>query len=184
MSAPAQAAPDGQPLILPSTILLTGGVLALVAGIILLVIPDHTLTLLGVVAGIYLLVIGVIQLARGFAEPGLLTMERAKHATVGLVAVIAGILAILRPDSSVRLVTVVLGIFLIVLGLYGLVDRLEAEARGISVLRAALTLIAGIILLIAPDKSAKFAVILVGIYLVVFGLIQLYAGWRLRKLQV
>jgi uncharacterized membrane protein HdeD (DUF308 family) len=111
-------------------------------------------------------------------------MERAKHATVGLIAIIAGILAVLRPDSSVRFVTVVLGIFLVVVGLYGLVDRLDAEARGISVLRAALTLIAGIILLIAPDKSAKFAVILVGIYLVVFGLIQLYAGWRLRKLQV
>jgi ABC-2 type transport system ATP-binding protein len=48
----------------------------------------------------------------------------------------------------------------------------------------AAALVAGIILLIAPDKSAKFAVILVGIYLVLAGLLQLYAGWRLRRLQI
>ena len=184
MSASAPASSDRPAPILPSSILLIGGVIALVAGIILLIIPGPALTVLGIVVGIYLLAIGVIQLVRGFVEPGLLTMERAKYATVGLVAIIVGVLAILRPDSSVRLVTVALGIFLVVVGLFGLVDRLEAEARGITVLRAVLTLVAGIILLIAPDKSAKFAVILLGIYLVVLGLLQLYAGWRLRKLQV
>jgi len=182
MSASAPLAPEPKP-VRPSSILFLGGILALVAGIILLVIPDRTLTLLGVVAGIYLLVVGVAQLVRGLFEPGLLSMERAKQATVGLVAVIAGILVLLRPDSSVRLVTVVLGIFLIVVGLFGLVDRLEAEARGITVLRAAIALVAGILLLIAPDKSAKFAVILVGIYLVVLGFLQLLAGWRVRSLE-
>ena len=183
MSASASPAPDPQRAARASTVLFVFGVLALVAGIILLVTPDRTLRLLGVVMGIYLLVVGGAELVRGLFEPGLLTMERAKHATVGFFAVVAGVLVLVRPDSSVRVVTVVLGIFLVVVGLFGLVDRLEAEARGLTVLRSAIALVAGILLIAAPDKSAKFAVILVGIYLVVLGLLQLLAGWRLRRFE-
>ncbi len=180
MTADAPHASEGEPSIRPATLLLVQGLVAIVFGVILLAVPGRTLTLLGVVLGIYLLVVGIVQLARGVSEPGLLAMERAKPVTVGLIAMIAGILCLLRPDGSVRVVTIVAGIFLLVLGIFGLAERLSAEARGLSRLRSVLAIVAGILLIVAPSDTAEFAIVVLGIYLVVVGLLISYAGWRVR----
>ena len=52
------------------------GLLALVAGILLLAWPDRTLLLIGVIIGVYLIAFGVLELIKAFSATGQLAMER------------------------------------------------------------------------------------------------------------
>jgi uncharacterized membrane protein HdeD (DUF308 family) len=153
------------------------GALALVAGSFLLAWPDRTLLLVGVILGIYLIVLGVLEMARALVTSGLLTMERVPPATLGLLAVAAGTLAIARPASSVLAVALAAGIYLVVAGLSaGLAAIREPDERGTRVALALVDLAAGVIVIAWPDVTVTALAVVLGITLVLRGIAMLLLG--------
>jgi len=153
------------------------GAVAVAAGALLLAVPDRTLLLVGLAAGVYLIVAGVNGIVRALTAPDMLAMERAIPAVVGLVAILAGILVLIRPDSSVLVLAIAAGIYLIVAGLSAAVAALaETEDRWLDALRAFGGIAAGVLLLTLPDISVKALALVLGIYLVVRGLIEIGAA--------
>ena len=134
------------------------GALGLVAGILLLVWPDRTLLLVGVILGVFLVAFGVLEMARAVTSPGRLAMERVIPATLGLLAVGAGTIAIARPESSVLAVALAVGIYLVVVGLATGVSAIrERDGRFIRAALALIDLAAGILSLLGLTSRSPWS---------------------------
>jgi uncharacterized membrane protein HdeD (DUF308 family) len=163
-------------------ILLLHGGMALVAGILLLVWPDRTLLLIGVILGVFLVAVGVLEMVRALTAPGRLAMERVVPATLGLLAVGAGTIAIARPSSSVLAVALAAGIYLIVAGLAAGVTAIrESEARAWRVAIALVDLSAGVIVVVWPDVTVTVVAVVLGIALVVRGLAEIVFSFYIAR---
>jgi uncharacterized membrane protein HdeD (DUF308 family) len=163
-------------------IFLAHGAMALVTGTLLLVWPDRTLLLIGVVLGVYLVAFGVVEVVRALAAPGRLAMERAIPATLGLLAVGAGTIAITRPASSVLAVALAAGIYLIVAGLAAGVTAIREPAERASRIAIALVnLAAGIIVVAWPDVTVTVVAVVFGIALVVRGVAEVLFSVHLAR---
>jgi uncharacterized membrane protein HdeD (DUF308 family) len=162
-------------------ILLAHGAFALVAGILLLVWPDRTLLLIGVILGVFLVAAGVLGVVRALTTPGQLAMERAVPATVGLLAVAAGTLVIARPEASVLGVALAAGIYLIVAGLAnGVTAFREPDVRGANAVLAVVDIAAGIVVVVWPDVTVTVVAVVIGIALVLRGLAEILLSLYLR----
>src|SRR5262245_3045834 len=100
------------------------GVLSVAAGILALAYQEITLLALGLILGIYVLTFGVFALVAAF-EPDAPSNHGALRAIVGIVAVIAGLVLVVRPGASVLVLLLALGFWFIITGVGDLV-------RGIS----------------------------------------------------
>ena len=88
------------------------GVLSLVAGVILVIKPSHSLATLAVVFGIFLLLDGIVELISSFRrEEG-----RALAAILGVLGVVVGIILIRHPTHAVNAIGLVIGIWLVAAG--------------------------------------------------------------------
>jgi uncharacterized membrane protein HdeD (DUF308 family) len=165
-------------------LLLILGIGSLVAGILLLVWPDRTLLVVALVLGIYLVAYGVLHTARAFTTPGLLSMERAVPATLGLLAVAAGVVVLTRPEASVRGVAIAAGVYMIVDGLGGAVSAVrEQRARLVDWLLAIASIAAGIIVIVWPDVTVTVVAVVLGISLTIRGGLLLLASFLMRGSQ-
>lgn len=162
-------------------ILLAHGAVALVAGILLLVWPDRTLLLIGVILGVFLVAAGVLGVVTALTTPERLVMERVIPATVGLLAVAAGTLVIARPEASVLGVALAAGIYLIVAGLAnGVTAFREPDARGAYAVLAIVDIAAGIVVVAWPDVTVTVVAVVFGIAFVLRGLAEILLSLYLR----
>jgi uncharacterized membrane protein HdeD (DUF308 family) len=178
---PPMAWPGEQLKVLRWIFFARGG-LALVAGILLLVWPDRTLLLVGVILGVFLVAFGVLEMVRALASPGMLAMERVIPATLGLLAVGAGTIAIARPESSVLAVALAAGIYLVVAGLAAGVSAVrEPDSRLPRAVLALVDLAAGILVIAWPDVTVTVVAVVLGIALVVRGVAEIILGVYIRR---
>jgi len=90
---------------------------------------------------------------------------------VGLVSIIAGILAIAYPDITLLAVGLFVGISLLFAGIMDVVEAITGppDARTMHAIIGVLSVVAGLICLRRPGESLLAIVIVIGIYLVVAG---------------
>jgi len=89
------------------------GLLALIAGGVIVVNPEKTVNLIVIFIGIYLLIWGLFALMALFGDRA----DKGLRAFQGLISAAAGIVVIAWPGPSVTVVAVVIGIYLILDGL-------------------------------------------------------------------
>jgi uncharacterized membrane protein HdeD (DUF308 family) len=157
------------------------GVVSLIAGVLAIAYPDITLLAIGVIFGIYLLLAGIFELVNaiiGDAE------SRALAAIVGVVGIVAGLVCLRRPGQSLLALVLVLGIYLIVVGVASLVRAIgDSEHRGWALLGALADLVLGILILAVPKVSLATLALLFGLSLIVRGVIACVGAFQLRKLR-
>jgi uncharacterized membrane protein HdeD (DUF308 family) len=155
------------------------GVVSIIAGVLAIVFPDITLLAVGLIFGIYLLMAGVFELVNTFVgEPE----SRALSAIVGIVGLIAGLVCLRRPGESLVALVIVLSIYLIVVGVAGLVRAIgSAEHRGWAIVGALADLVLGILIMALPKVSLVTLAVLFGISLIFRGAVALIGAWQLRK---
>jgi len=154
------------------------GIAALGVGIFFVASPHETLKTFTVIAGIFLVVDGVLALAGSIAGRG---EGRGLLALIGVLSMIAGLVLIKRPFETLVVFVLIVGIWFVVSGVSRLVVGLsEREGRGGNLLVAALDALAGIVVLAWPDLGLSTFAVIVGIVLIVRGLLFIAAGWQLR----
>ena len=89
------------------------GLVLIAAGILAIRRPGSSLTVIAVLAGVCLVLGGVVELAMAFAER---EPHRWLRALLGAVAVIAGVLVLAWPEATVAVFTTVAGVALVVIG--------------------------------------------------------------------
>jgi uncharacterized membrane protein HdeD (DUF308 family) len=155
------------------------GVICLATGIAAIVWPDITLLALGVILGIYLMIVAVMEIIDALTgDPG----GRALSAMIGVVALIAGLLCFRRPGESLLAIVVALGIYLIASGVIRIVRALASVgARWVGISVGALEAVAGIVLLSWPKLGLGTLAVLFALTMLMRGAVAIWIGLRLRK---
>src|SRR6185503_14980734 len=93
---------------------------------------------------------------------------------LGLVSVIAGILAIVYPDITLLALGLFIGISLLFIGAMDIVDAIAGspDSRALSAIVGVLSVLAGLVCLKRPGESLLALVVVLGIYLVIAGIIR------------
>lgn len=96
---------------------------------------------------------------------------------LGLISVGVGILALAYPDETLATIAIIFGIYLLVAALVSLALAFgESEhSRGALLLSAAVAGIAGLLVIRHPGGSVQLVALAFGIYLVVMGILRLFA---------
>jgi uncharacterized membrane protein HdeD (DUF308 family) len=163
------------------TLLIVAGAIGAIAGILAIVYPDVTLLVLALIAGINLLVLGVVSLVDSFSTDGD-TTTRVLAAVLGLVGVMAGLVVIKRPGESLLALLLVLGVWFVVTGLVDLIRVLVGpDRRALRWAGALVDIVLGGLILALPDVTLTTLAVLVGIAFLVRGLLFVLRGLQLRR---
>lgn len=155
------------------------GLLSLAAGVILIFKPGDSLATLAVIAGIFLLLDGILELIGSFMRR---TANRGLVALIGVITAIVGVLLIRHPVGGVTAIALLIGIWLIAVGVIRFATAFEEyENRGWHALAGALELIAGIVIVANPSIGYTTLAILVGIGFILNGIGMTALGWGMHE---
>ena len=156
------------------------GVVTFGLGVFFVVSPHETLSTFTVIAGIFLLVDGVLAIFGSIFGKG---DGRGLLALIGVLSAIAGLVLIKKPFDTLVVFTLIFGVWFVVAGIVRFVAALASpEGRGGNIVTAILDLIAGIVILSWPDLSLSTLAVIIGIVLILRGLAFIASGWQLHKL--
>lgn len=169
--------------------LTVSGILALIAGVVLLVWPGKSAT---VVAGIAVAIIGAYFIIGGLVYIALAIFSKEKggwsrvgHVLLGLLYLVAGVIMFVNFYASSAALIVITMIFIgvswIVDGVVSLSLLKNAASKTWTVVYAIISIIAGIIVFFAPLYTAAVLWIIIGITLIVLGLVQIIRAITLKK---
>jgi len=149
------------------------------AGVLVLAKPGISLATLAVVVGIFLLIDGILELCWSLVRRG---ENRALPALAGVVSVVAGVILIRHPTKAVVAIALLLGLWLIVVGLLRLIRAFDQrERRGWAILNGTVELLGGIVIVSSPHIGVATLALLVGIALIVRGLALSAVAWALHR---
>ncbi|MGB7817177.1 MAG: DUF308 domain-containing protein [Ornithinibacter sp.] len=163
-------------------VLVTQGVIAVILGIVALVWPNITILALVVIWGVWALVDGIAMGAAAF-RPGP-TGQRILFGIMALIGIAAAFFAFFRPGLTAAALTWVLGIWLIVRGLFelfGAFSSTRSAPRWLLVLGALLDLLLGILFVANPGTSVVAIIWLIGIVAIAWGIVFIVLGLIVRS---
>jgi uncharacterized membrane protein HdeD (DUF308 family) len=154
------------------------GSLSLVTGLIILIKPGDSLAALAVIAGIFLLFDGVLEFASAFIRS---TRDRGMVALFGAITAIVGVLLIRHPIGGVAAVALLVGLWLIVIGVIRLATAFDGhEHRDWYAFVGVVELLAGIVIVANPGIGFATLALLLGIGFIINGVGLIALGWRLQ----
>jgi uncharacterized membrane protein HdeD (DUF308 family) len=154
------------------------GLLALIAGVILVTKPSNSLATLAVIVGIFLLIDGLVELVRSF-ETG--TENRALAAILGVLGIVVGIALIRHPFHGVKAIGLLIGIWLVAAGAIRLVGAIAIPGhRILRIVIALFELVVGIVIVSDPHIGYTALAIIVGIWLIISGIGTIALGIAIR----
>ncbi|NLU70022.1 HdeD family acid-resistance protein [Streptomyces sp. HNM0574] len=162
--------------------LLASGVVALILGVLALVWPGATLLAAGILFGAYLLVSGIVQVVSAFGTR-MTTPMRVIGVVSGAVGVLLGLFCFRDELQSVLLLALWIGIGWLFRGITqiaGAAGDPDAPARGWQITLGVVSLLGGLVLLLAPLESITALTIFTGVWLLGLGLAEIVTGLSLR----
>ncbi|MDQ6669799.1 MAG: HdeD family acid-resistance protein [Chloroflexota bacterium] len=158
------------------------GVAAVLFGLLAFVWPGMTLSVLVLLFGAYALVdgiLGIVAAFRGDAE------HRLAQVTEGIIGVLAGLAAFVWPGLTALVLLYIIAFWAILTGVLEVVAAVRLRSvlnneLGL-IVGGVLSMLFGIVLVVAPGAGALAVAWLIGAYAVVFGFTLLALSWRLRS---
>jgi uncharacterized membrane protein HdeD (DUF308 family) len=165
--------------------ILAFGVISLLAGIAVLVWPGRTLIVVAVLFGIQLIVAGIFRFVAAFATDDLTGGTRVLLALLGVLSLVIGLYAVRHVYVTLLALALLLGIFWVINGATELFMALSHRGmpdRGWIGVVGVLSIIAGIILLAYPGISLVTLAVLLSVWLLVLGIMEISLAFRVRSL--
>ncbi|HMD52598.1 MAG TPA: DUF308 domain-containing protein [Solirubrobacteraceae bacterium] len=161
-------------------LLMLFGVALFGVGVFFVASPHETLTTFTVIAGILLLIDGILAILGSIFGRG---EGRGMLALIGALSAVAGLILIKKPFDTLIVFTLIVGVWFIVAGVVRFVAAFAApEGRAGNILIAILDLVAGILILSWPSLGLATLAVIIGIVLIFRGALFIFAGWSLRGL--
>ena len=165
-------------------LVLLRGIAAIVFGVLAFVWPGLTLLTLVLLYGAYALVDGAFALIAAFTG-GAKPVPTWWLIVVGLAGIAAGLATFLWPGITALVLLVFIGAWAIVHGIFEIIGaiklRKEIDNEWWLILAGAMSVIFGIIVLVAPGAGALGLVWAIGAYSVVFGILLVGLSLRLKR---
>jgi uncharacterized membrane protein HdeD (DUF308 family) len=165
------------------------GIFAILFGLLTFLMPGMALLTLVFVFGFYAIADGVFNLIAAFSRTRAPDERRLPTWALliqGVLGVIAGCLAFFIPGLTALALLFLIGGWAIATGVLSIIAavRLRKQIKGewLLVLSGVLSVVFGVLLFAFPGPGALAVVIWIGAYAVVFGIMLVALGFRLRKL--
>jgi uncharacterized membrane protein HdeD (DUF308 family) len=165
--------------------LLAFGIITVLLGIIALAWPGRTLVVVAVLFGAQLIVMGIFRFVGAIASEDLTGTNRVLLALLGVLSLIVGLYAVRHLLVTLFALVVLLGIFWIISGaieLFMALSHREMSQRGWNAIMGVISIIAGIVVLAYPDISLLVLAVLLSIWLIIFGVMEISSAVRIRSL--
>lgn len=160
------------------------GVLGIIASILALVWPGKTLLLVALTFGIFLLFVGVQDLAAALNTKSASGGARIFFALLGVISIVVGVILIIHPAESLLTAAWVLGLWFAISGAVQLLQAFShPEGRGFNIAFGLLGIVAGVVVLVNPGVGVVTLVWIVSISFLVRGLVAIAVGLALKKAQ-
>ena len=152
-------------------------ILLCVLGIVLIAVPDFSVTLLCVLGGGIMMLFGLVKII-GYCSKDLYRLAFQFDLAFGILFVVLGFILIIRTDAMVNLICIVMGICVLSDALLKIQISIDSRAFGIKkwwliLAMAILTGVAGFLLIFRPSESIQIIMILFGIVLITEGVLNL-----------
>jgi len=161
------------------------GIVTVVAGLAAIVWPGRTLVVIAVLFGIELVVAGIFRFVAALAADDESGATRVLFALLGVLSFIVGLYAVRHVLLTIAALAMVLGIFWIVNGaieVFAAIAYRETPSRGWTIAMGVLSIVAGLVVLVSPGISLATLTVVLGVWLIVFGIMEIVLAWRLRSL--
>lgn len=156
------------------------GAITTALGFVVALNPTTSLNVVSVLLGILLLVSGLLYLVRAIDNDA---SHRAWSMIAGLVFVVLGVVLVRHLHVTVVLIALLVGISWIVMGVVKLMAASQARGRTQTWLAVsgAVTLLAGIVVVAVPINSVTVLTVLLGIWWIVLGILEIVGALALRR---
>lgn len=158
------------------------GVVAVLFGILAIVWPEITVLSLALLFGVYTLLDGITSIVMGIGQG----TDRVYLIGLGILGVIAGVIALVWPQITVIVLLVVIAVWAIVAGVMQIAAaiRLRKVIRNewFLALSGIISLVLGLLLIVQPAEGAIALVIAIATFAIVWGITLVVLGFRIRTL--
>jgi uncharacterized membrane protein HdeD (DUF308 family) len=160
-------------------VVLVIGIIFVGFGVVMLFDVAAGATTIAVIVGAFLIFDGLVEMISGGRRGG----SRAWAVILGLLLVIGGIVVIVWPGVTFLAIAIVWGITLLVGGIARLVSAavLRGYGWGWLVVLGIVETIIGIVMLAWPHQPAYVILLLIGIYSIIAGILQIFLAFQLKK---
>jgi uncharacterized membrane protein HdeD (DUF308 family) len=160
-------------------VVLVIGIIFLGFGIVMLFDVAAGATVIAIIVGAFLIFDGLVEMIAGGRQGG----SRAWAVVLGILLVVGGIVVIVWPGVTFLVVAIIWGITMLVGGIVRAVAAatLRGHSWGWLVALGVVEAILGIVMLAWPDVTAYVILLLIGIYSMVAGILQIILAFELRK---
>jgi len=161
------------------------GIATLIVGILVVTRPQDTVHFVAVVIGIWLFVAGLFRIVVAIADDEDTAGTRWMIALLGLVSVIVGILFLRHTEQTVTTLAFLLGLFWVIGGIIEFFTAYSdhgSDTRIFRVVMGLLAFAAGVVTLVWPNLTLATLGVILGIWLILYGLLELVLAFQLRRL--
>ena len=160
------------------------GLLAFGVGILAWTRPEIFWASLVLVFAVYAIVDGLFAIVAAIKGE---TRERVLHLLEGVLGIVVGLIVFLYPDQAGTAIVLVIGLWAAATGIVEIVSairlRQEIEDEWLLGLGGVLSVILGVILIVRPQFGQVATTYVLGTYGLVFGIVLVVLGLRLRRLK-
>jgi uncharacterized membrane protein HdeD (DUF308 family) len=161
------------------------GISSVALGVIVVAWPKETIYAFAIILGIWLFVSGLVRIIMAIADNKNTGGTRFLMAFLGLLSVLVGLFFVRHTFETIGTLGFLIGIFWVIGGLieffsaYG--DK-GSPGRTWRLVMGVLGFAAGIVTLAYPHLTVSILAIIMGIWLILFGLMQALLAFQVRKL--
>lgn len=163
-------------------ILLSLGILSVGFGALLIFWPGTTLAVLTTVIGLFMIVAGIARFFVGVFDTD--REQRILMVIAGIVGVVLGVAIVQNPEAAIKLVVLLTALFWIISGMIDLFRGLSDASlpdRSVRIVFGALSAVFGVVILAWPDITVGVLAVLMGVYVVFFGILEVLAAFQVKN---
>lgn len=161
------------------------GFITLAVGAVVLAWPGQTLLVVAVLFGVQLIVTGVFRFVAALGSDDLAGGTRVLLALLGVLSLVIGLYAVRHVLVTLAALALLLGIFWVVSGtveLFTALSHREMRGRGWTAFMGALSVLAGVVVLVYPAISLLTLAVILGVWLLIYGVMEVILAFRLRSI--
>jgi uncharacterized membrane protein HdeD (DUF308 family) len=163
------------------------GIVAILFGVLTFLMPGMALLTLVFLYGFYAMADGIFNIIAAFRRNGSSGPPWWALLISGVFGLIAGLIAFFLPGITALVLLYLIAAWAVVTGTMSIVAaiRLRKQIRGewVLALSGVLSIIFGVLLAVFPGPGALAVVLWIGAYAIVFGVLLIVLGFKLRKIK-
>jgi uncharacterized membrane protein HdeD (DUF308 family) len=161
------------------------GIVTLLLGVLVVLRPRDTIYAFAILLGIWLFVAGLFRMVMAIADREDTAGTRWLMAVLGLLSVLIGILFLRHTEETVTTLAFLIGLFWVIGGLIEFFTAYTDQgspARGWRIAMGVLAFAAGVVTLVVPHLTLATLAVIMGIWLILYGLLEIVLSLQLRHL--